>query len=84
MAKIEQKHLEGLIFGTNEAKEITDNGMKKTRYFPASRPLTVDDLIAQQDNGNTFHIVAADGRKYDVPKAVPKSAKTGGDENEAK
>jgi hypothetical protein len=68
MAKVEQKHLGGLIYRTSAKKEVVENGQKKARYNPIERPLLLDDLLAERDDGATFHIVTKDGRKYDVPK----------------
>ncbi len=75
MARVELKHLEGLTFRTSEKKEVTEDGQKKTRYIPIERPLAVDDLLSERDDGDTFHIVTKDGRKYDVPKVPAKAAK---------
>ncbi len=76
MAKVQQKHLEGLIFRTNEEREVPDaDGMKRKKYHLVERPLTVEDVISQQDNGESFRIVTADGRKYDVPKTPAKGGK---------
>lgn len=68
MAEVEQKHLAGLTFKTSTSKEIDEDGRKKKRHFPVERPLKVGDLLTQRDDGDTFHIVTMDGRKYDVPK----------------
>jgi len=78
MAKVEEKHLKGLVFKTSVKKEVTEDGQKKTRYVPVERPLALDDLLSERDDGSAFHIVTKDGRKYDVPKAVAKGDK--GDE----
>jgi hypothetical protein len=45
---------------------------------PIERPLTLDDLLTQRDDGETFHIVTKDGKKYDVPKSPAKAAKDEG------
>lgn len=74
MAEVEQKHLAGLTYKTSTPKEIDEGGRKKKRHFPVERPLKVNDLLTQRDNGDAFHIVTKDGRKYDVPKTP--SAKT--------
>lgn len=75
MAKVEQKHLGGLTFRTSVKKEVMEDGRKKARYVPAERPLALDDLLTERDDGSTFHIVTKDGRKYDVPKAAAKGDK---------
>lgn len=77
MAKVEEKHLKGLTYRTSEKKEVTENGQKKTRYVPIERPLTVNDLLSERDDGSTFHIVTKDGRKYDVPKETKKDENNG-------
>ncbi|MDD5348449.1 MAG: hypothetical protein PHT59_07540 [Candidatus Omnitrophica bacterium] len=74
MAKIEQKHLAGLIFRTSVKKEVVKDGQKKNKSFPTERPLEVTDIISQRDDGDAFHIVTADGRKYDIPKDMKAGA----------
>lgn len=81
MAKVEQKHLEGLTFKTSELREVDDgNGGVKKQWYPVVRPLTVADIISQRDDGGSFHIVAGDGRKYDVPKKPARDDGSGKDE----
>jgi len=84
MAKVEQKHLEGLIFRTSEKREVIKDGQKRNKFFPVERPLDVKDIIAQRDDGDTFHIVTADGRKYDVSKTPQKGGGEGGKEDNGK
>lgn len=69
MAEVEQKHLAGLTFKTSIPKEVDEDGRKKKRHFPVERPLKLADILSQKDNGDSFHIVTKDGRKYDVLKA---------------
>ena len=72
MANVQQKHLEGLVYRTAEKKDVVDSdGVKKQKSVSTTRPLMIDDILSARDDGDPFHIVAKDGRKYDVPKTPP-------------
>ncbi|MCZ2418170.1 MAG: hypothetical protein LC132_11615 [Burkholderiales bacterium] len=69
MANVQQKQLEGLKFRTSERKEVAgDDGAKKIKLIPVVRPLVLDDILSQRDDGDSFHVVTKDGKKYDIPK----------------
>ena len=74
MAKVEQKHLEGLIYRTSKTVKGEDG---KKKYVPVERELVLDDLLSQSDQGDSFKIVTKDGRKYAIPKVPAKGAKAG-------
>lgn len=80
MAKVEQKHLEGLTYRTTKIVKSEAGGKKKTA--PVERPLTIEDLLSQSEQAETFTVVTKDGRKHVVPKAPApgKSAKAGKEE----
>lgn len=80
MAKIEQKHLEGLVFRTSTPKVKKEDGVEKIRNTPVERPLTLDDIMSQRDAGDSFVIVTKDGQKYTIPKDL--SAGQAGKEKE--
>lgn len=65
MAKVEQKHLGGLTYKTSRTIK-GDDGKKK--YIPVERPLVLDHLLDQSDQGNNFVVVTKDGRKHTIPK----------------
>jgi len=77
MAKVEQKHLEGLVFRTVKTAKGEDG---KKKYVPQERPLTIEDLLAQADKGDTFVVVTKNGRKHVIQKAPVKGAKAGKEE----
>lgn len=52
MAKIDPKFLKGLKFHGNESKEVEENGLKITRWFPTERDLTSDDVNKFEDLGD--------------------------------
>ena len=74
MAKVEQKHLEGLTYRTSKIVKGED---RKKKYIPVERALAVDDLLAQSDKGDSFIVVTKDGRKHVIAKAAAKSARAG-------
>jgi hypothetical protein len=74
MSEVEQKNLAGLKFRTSIPKEVDEDGRKKKRHFPIERQLKTSDLLTQRDDGDTFHIVTKDGRKYDILKTPAKNA----------
>ena len=65
MAKVELKHLAGLEHRSSKG-EKDEKG--KMIYTPVKRPLVLDDITGQVDNGDSFVITTTDGRKYTVPK----------------
>ena len=77
MAKVEQKHLEGLTYRTSKSVKGED---RKKKYIPVERALTVDDLLAQRDKGDSFVVVTKDGRKHVIAKASAKGEKAGREE----
>ncbi len=79
MADVKQENLKGLKFRTSRQVEFDDgNGAKKKRWEPVERDLALDDLLSSRDDGESFHIVTKDGKKYDIPKN-PAKGKAGGD-----
>lgn len=77
MAKIEQKHLEGLVYRTSKIVKGEDG---KKKYIPVERALTVGDLLAQSDQGDNFVVVTGNGRKLVIAKAPAKGGKAGKEE----
>lgn len=68
MANIDKKYLDGLTYRDAKREEKEVDGEKKVVYTPTERPLEPEDVLAVREDGSNLIFVAADGRKYTVPK----------------
>jgi len=85
--QITERELKGLMFRTSEAKKVTKDGEKKTRYFPIERPLRPGDILSATETKGKTVIVTKDGQKYVLgqiataqPKTAPAAKNAGGDD----
>lgn len=68
-------YLKGLVFRTNKAVEVTENGKPvmvggkpRMTFIPVERDLQEGDVLKSCVDGDDMVIVTKDGRKYRVKK----------------
>lgn len=78
----EFRHNQGIEVKNDEGKPVMHNGKPKLRYSPASRPMTMSDVLDHAIVGNELVVVSKDGTKYRLPlSGEPESDEKGeGDE----
>lgn len=63
-AKIEEKHIKGLVF-RDSIKTVTEvDGRPHAEYTPTERPLSLDDVISSREAPEGVWFTTADGKKY--------------------
>lgn len=57
----------GLKYHDSEAREVTEDKRKVTKYIPRERPLQESDIMSHRVYGDIVIIVTKDGRRYNIP-----------------